>query len=278
MKRGEGHYSRSDSGENFRQSRAVDLAGNPREPTRRALLIAGEVRRRRDGARLFEARAQAKHGRVTCPQSVHCPAARITFSKCARGSKNCSAIVGRKASGDQQQDEPAFRLAVTCIKMAERVQQFHRLVASWRHVAVSSRRRARKWWRCSISSPNTVLASRLNSSLSLSCGRNPGQQLLEYRNRAVTGQNLGIGNRRLDELADKLTKDCLADRALALAVRGGDRANSGESTALSLTGTVAVSPATPWGERDSGRSSYARSMRRLSMPDDLAFPRALHLR
>ena len=53
--------------------------------------------------------------------------------------------------------------------------------------------------------------------------QNPGQQLLEYRNRAVTGQDLGIGNRRLDELADKLTKDCLADRALALAVRGGDQ-------------------------------------------------------
>jgi hypothetical protein len=36
MKRSEGHYSRSDSGEKFRQSRAVDSAGNPREPTRRA--------------------------------------------------------------------------------------------------------------------------------------------------------------------------------------------------------------------------------------------------
>jgi hypothetical protein len=31
MKRSEGHYSRSDSGEKFRQSRAVDSAGNPRE-------------------------------------------------------------------------------------------------------------------------------------------------------------------------------------------------------------------------------------------------------
>src|SRR5262249_40800069 len=80
-------------------------------------------------------------------------------------------VVGRKASGDQQQNEPALHLAVTCVKMAKRVQQLHRLVASWRHVAVSSRQRARNSRRCSISSPNTVLASRLNSSLSLSCGR-----------------------------------------------------------------------------------------------------------
>jgi hypothetical protein len=76
--------------------------------------------------------------------------------------------------------------------------------------------------------------------------QNPGQQLLEYGDRAVTGQDLGIGNRRLDELADKLTKDRLA--AIS-------RANSGESTGLSLTGTVAMSP-TP-GARDSGRSSCA---------------------
>src|SRR5215813_7545837 len=43
------------------------------------------------------------------------------------------------------------------------------------------------------------------------------------------------------------------------------RANSGASTAPSLTG-----PPTPCGARDS--SSCVRSMRRLSIPDDLAFP------
>ena len=80
-------------------------------------------------------------------------------------------VVGRQAGGDQQQDEPALRLAVTGIKMAERMQQFHRLVASRRHVGVSSRLRARNCRRCSISSPSTLFASRLNSSLSLSCGR-----------------------------------------------------------------------------------------------------------
>src|SRR4051812_2928966 len=54
--------------------------------------------------------------------------------------------------------------------------------------------------------------------------QNRGQQLIEYRNRALTGQDLGIGNDRLDELADKLTKNGLANRALALVERGGDLA------------------------------------------------------
>jgi hypothetical protein len=161
--------------------------------------------------------------------------------------------------------------------MAERVQQFHRLVASASCRGILKAARAQMVALLDLFTQYGACQS-IEFFALFELQQNPGQQLLEYRNRAVTGQNLGIGNRRLDELADKLTKDCLADRALALAVRGGDRANSGESTALSLTGTVAVSPATPWGERDSGRSSYARSMRRLSMPDDLAFPRALHLR
>src|SRR6185312_2606785 len=80
-------------------------------------------------------------------------------------------IIGRKACGDQQQDEAAFRLAVTHMEMAERVQQFYRLVASCRHAAVSSWQRARKSRRRSISSATTELASWWNSSLSLSCGR-----------------------------------------------------------------------------------------------------------
>jgi hypothetical protein len=52
--------------------------------------------------------------------------------------------------------------------------------------------------------------------------QNRGQQLIEYRNRALTGQDLRVGNDRLDELADKLAKNGLADRALALVDRGGD--------------------------------------------------------
>src|SRR5688500_10557050 len=52
--------------------------------------------------------------------------------------------------------------------------------------------------------------------------QNRGQQLLEYRNRAVARQDLGIGKYRLDELGDKLVKNSLGDRAFALVERGGD--------------------------------------------------------
>src|SRR5262245_39791200 len=155
-------------------------------------------------------------------------------------------IVGRKASGDQQQDEAAFRLAVTRIEMAERVQQFHRLVASCRHVAVSSRRRARKRRRCSISSPTTVLASWWNSSLSLSCGRT----VVSSRSRIAIARSL---DRIWGSATAGLTSSPTSSRRVALptvplrsrSAAAISRANSGDSTALSLTGTIAVSPATP---------------------------------
>src|SRR5215470_14136477 len=54
--------------------------------------------------------------------------------------------------------------------------------------------------------------------------QNRVQQLFEDRNRAVAGQDPRIGNDRLDELADELMQDCLADLvfALAVALRCGD--------------------------------------------------------
>src|SRR5215470_8723911 len=48
--------------------------------------------------------------------------------------------------------------------------------------------------------------------------QNRVQQLFEDRNRAVAGQDLRIGNDRLDELADEPMQDCLADLVFALAV------------------------------------------------------------
>jgi hypothetical protein len=46
--------------------------------------------------------------------------------------------------------------------------------------------------------------------------------LLEYRNRAIRRQDLGIGNDRLDELGDEFAKNRLADRTFALVERGGN--------------------------------------------------------
>ena len=100
-----------------------------------------------------------------------------------------------------------------------------------------------------------------------------GQQLLEDRNRAVSGQDLGIGDDRLDELGDKLTKNGLADRAVALVQCRGDLPRE----LRGIDGPVLERGRDrPCGARVSVRSSCARSMRRSFIPDDLSFPRALH--